>query len=325
MGKVDRWWGPGWDGSLILSNNARPIPSISLDRRIPEPFETKWLSWIGPWSFHSSIGRMEEERTVPNPFLWGIRVDFNPTLLDGLEIGLFRMMQLGGEGRPEGFSTWVDAFLSEDNIGANSKYQDKSKEPGNQLAGIDIRWKPWDAPFAIYGQVAGEDEDKFLPNALMFQYGLETWFELSSGSARIFTEYVDLTSIWWTGDPHTRNVSYEHTLYLDGYRYLGRPVGHWADTDSKIMSLGALYLNNNGTGLGINIRSGDINEDGTGKSSVSNGIAIDYLSVELFHSRVYHRYDMKVFTSIGWEERSNKLNFNSDEGISYYISLNKTF
>ena len=24
-----RWWGPGWDGSLILSNNARPIPSLT--------------------------------------------------------------------------------------------------------------------------------------------------------------------------------------------------------------------------------------------------------------------------------------------------------
>jgi hypothetical protein len=66
---------------------------------------SKWLSWIGPWSFHSFIGRMEEERTVPNPYLWGIRVDVNPTILDGLEIGMFRMMQLGGEGRPGGLST----------------------------------------------------------------------------------------------------------------------------------------------------------------------------------------------------------------------------
>ena len=57
LGKVDRWWGPGWDGSLILSTNARPIPAISLDRRIAEPFENKWLSWIGPWSFHSFIGQ----------------------------------------------------------------------------------------------------------------------------------------------------------------------------------------------------------------------------------------------------------------------------
>ena len=51
FGQVERWWGPGWDGSLILSTNARPISAISIERRVPEPFETKWLSWIGPWSF----------------------------------------------------------------------------------------------------------------------------------------------------------------------------------------------------------------------------------------------------------------------------------
>ncbi len=26
-GYIERWWGPGWDGSLILSTNARPIPA----------------------------------------------------------------------------------------------------------------------------------------------------------------------------------------------------------------------------------------------------------------------------------------------------------
>ena len=41
VGKIDRWWGPGWDGSLIMSTNARPIPAVSLDRRVPEPFESK--------------------------------------------------------------------------------------------------------------------------------------------------------------------------------------------------------------------------------------------------------------------------------------------
>lgn len=325
LGKVDRWWGPGWDGSLILSNNARPIPSISLDRRVPEAFETKWLSWIGPWSFHSFIGRMEKERTVPNPYLWGIRVEVAPTILDGLEVGLFRMMQLGGDGRPEGFSTWVDAFLSQDNVGANSKYQDKSKEPGNQLAGLDIRWRPWEAPFAIYGQLAGEDEDKFLPNALMFQYGIEGWFDLGGGTARFFTEYVDLTSTWWTGAPHVRNVTYGHSIYSDGYRYRGRPVGHWADTDSRIMSIGGLHLNNNGIGWGATIRSGDLNEDGVGRSSVSNGIATDYFSVEVFNARAYKDYDMNVYTSVGWEDCQSRLDLTSGEGMTYQFFLSKTF
>ena len=29
VGKIDRWWGPGWDGSLIMSTNARPSRSFA--------------------------------------------------------------------------------------------------------------------------------------------------------------------------------------------------------------------------------------------------------------------------------------------------------
>ena len=50
---------------------------------------------------------------------------------------------------PEGFSTWVDAFLSQDNYGANTGNNNRSNEPGNQLAGIDLRWKVIDAPIAF--------------------------------------------------------------------------------------------------------------------------------------------------------------------------------
>lgn len=39
-GWLDRWWGPGWDGSLIWSNNARPIPGIAVDRVRSTPLQT---------------------------------------------------------------------------------------------------------------------------------------------------------------------------------------------------------------------------------------------------------------------------------------------
>ena len=45
---LDRWWGPGWDGSLILSSNARPIPALTFDRTFTDAFESRWLSWLGP-------------------------------------------------------------------------------------------------------------------------------------------------------------------------------------------------------------------------------------------------------------------------------------
>ena len=40
------------------------------------------------------------------------------------------------------------------------------RNQGNQLAGFDVRFKPLDHPVAFYLQIAGEDEDNFLPNAL---------------------------------------------------------------------------------------------------------------------------------------------------------------
>lgn len=324
IGKVGRWWGPGWDGSLIMSTNARPIPAVSLDRRVPDPFESKWLSWIGPWSFQSFIGRLEKERHVPKAFLWGIRIEFAPEPVDGLQIGMFRMMQLGGKGRPQGFSTWLDAFLSQDNEGVSSG-QDPLKQPGNQLAGVDFRWRPYHLPIAFYGQVSGEDEDKFLPNALFFQYGIETWAIFENSTLRMFVEHADLTSTWWTDYPKSRNVTYGHHIYQDGYRYRGRPIGHWADQDSQILSLGMILQKDDGIGWGGTLRTGKLNEDGTGSSSVSNGYSTDLLSIEVYNSRVYSDYDMEVKKSLGWERLKPNNSLAKNEGLTAYLSLTRLF
>ena len=324
FGQQERWWGPGWDGSLILSTNARPIPAISLDRRVPEPFDSKWLSWIGPWSFHSFVGKLEKERTVSNPYLWGMRGEVKPTILNGFEVGFFRVIQLGGEGRPDGFSTWVDAFLSQDNYGANTGNNDRSNEPGNQLAGIDLRWQVFGAPIAFYGQVVGEDEDNFFPNCLMFQYGIEGWKNLGSSTMRVFAEYADLTSYWWTDDPRTRNISYGHHIYSDGYRYRGRPIGHWADQDSQILSIGGVLQRDNGIGWGSILRTGNLNEDGGGQSSVSNSVATDYFSIDVFNSRKYPAYGISVNTSLGWESLK-PAGGKKDDGLVGYLTLTRAF
>jgi len=331
FGQVERWWGPGWDGSLILSTNARPIPAISIDRRVPEPFETKWLSWIGPWSFHSFIGQMEDERDkaidYPNHYLWGMRGEVRPTLIDGLEIGFFRMLQLGGDGRTNSLKMWIDGFLSQDN-------ETGAEQPGNQLAGIDLRWKVLDLPVALYGQVVGEDEDNFFPNSLLFQYGIEGWKDLGGSTLRVFAEYADLTSYWWTGDPRTRNITYGHHIYGEGYRYRGRPIGHWADQDSQILSLGGLLQRKDGTGWGATLRTGELNagplqnapphSGGVGSSTVSHGITTDYFSIDIFNARQYPQYGLSVHTSLGWETLRPQ-GGTKDDGISGFLSLTRTF
>jgi hypothetical protein len=55
-GYIDRWWGPGWEGSLIYGSNARPIPSITIERNYSDPIDHPWLRWIGQWRLAATMG-----------------------------------------------------------------------------------------------------------------------------------------------------------------------------------------------------------------------------------------------------------------------------
>ena len=114
-------------------------------------------------------------------------------------------------------------------------------------------------------------------------------------------------------------------IFTGWLQIYGRPVGHWADTDSQLISFGGLLLNNSGIGWGTKVRVGDLNKDGVGSSSVSNRVGKDYFSVEIFNSRNYNRNNIEVYCSLGWEECANKLSPTSSNNLTYHFSLIKTF
>ena len=71
------------------------------------------------------------------------------------------------------------------------------------------------------------------------------------------------------------------------------------------------------------MRTGSLNEDGGGQSSVSDGVATDYFSVDLFNSRKYPNYSLSVNTSIGWESLA-KVGGPQNDGLSAFLSLTRT-
>ena len=77
-GAIDRWWGPSWDNTLIYSSAARPIGGFALERNVAKAFETKWLSWIGPWNYSLVWGFLGDNRAVDNARLLAFRVGFRP-------------------------------------------------------------------------------------------------------------------------------------------------------------------------------------------------------------------------------------------------------
>lgn len=272
FGAIDRWWGPGWESSLILSNNARPIPGLFLQRRSATPFTSKWLSWIGPWQMTTFMGETEQNRHIADARLWGMRLNFRP--LKSLEIGLSRTAMWGGDNRPGDIDTFVKLLLGQDN---RREGEDGSQEPGNQLAGFDARWGFQLGAYssAIYAQLIGEDEAGGLPSRHIGMGGIETsslWF---GAQVRLSLEGQNTAVYFYDNNsPETPtvtdsvkplyNTAYEHALYKTGYRYLGRPIGAATDNDSESYTLRGQVYFDNGHYANASLAHHRINTDGTG-------------------------------------------------------------
>ncbi len=97
-GYLSHWWGPGWISALSLSNNARPMPQIGLERLDTSASTWPVLRWLGPWQMEFLVGELDGPRIVPNTFYNGLRFTFNPA--PGLEIGLDRTEEFCGQGHP---------------------------------------------------------------------------------------------------------------------------------------------------------------------------------------------------------------------------------
>lgn len=270
VGKQSRWWGPGWDGSLILSNNARPIPSLSIENISSETFENKYLKWMGPNKLHFFIGQLESNRRVPGAKLIGTRLTLRP--FDSLELGVHRTIQWGGDGQDESFSSLLKTIAS---IRVDKEDGSLGTVYGNQIAGVDFRWKlpiSSESKYAVYGQYIGEDR---VDGSLLL--GDETFLLGSSvsgaskrlkGTWRAYIEATDTSAGTFKGR-YRNNIIYNHSTYTDGYRYQDLSMGHGIDSDSTLVSAGAILSQSNGNFWRGWIKHAKLNTDGIGKNTIA--------------------------------------------------------
>jgi hypothetical protein len=239
VNQMDRWWGPGREGSLILSNNARPMPAVSLDRVRSLPVDLPLVRLLGPWRFTGFFGLMENERPdVDRPVFMGMRLSFKPAPI--FEFGLSRSAQFCGKGRQCNLKTLGRVLIGRDNRGMRGLPDDPNEEPGNQMAGFDVRvvspFKP--LPVALYGQQIGEDNSSTgIPERYLALFGGEMWYMLRTGSIlRAHMEYANTKAKWYQSRDNF-DVAYVQPIFFEGYRYHGRNIGHTTDGDSETTSL----------------------------------------------------------------------------------------
>ena len=225
-GRQSLWWGPGFHGALLLTDNARPFDLIKLTN--PKPVTLPWIfSYIGPVKLTAFVTMLEEDRDFANPYLGGLRLDLKPHPY--VNIGIARVAMFGGAGRH------VDAGVLWDVITAGN--ENVEGEPGNQLGSIDLKVV---LPFklqkvVIYGELAGEDEAGSLPSRVAYIAGAYLPGAFGFERLDLRVEYGQTYIEKYPG------VWYSHHIYTSGYTYDNRIIGHHMGTDARDLFISAAY------------------------------------------------------------------------------------
>ncbi len=257
-GTVEQWTGPSGEQSLMMSNTARPYPKVGFKRIETTSPESKWLSWIGPWRLEANIGVLTGPRNdFQNPILLTQRFEASP--FKHFQIGLTRVNQLCGKGRPCGASTFFKALLP---VSGNVNTGNVATDFVNSVASMDFRYaRPvGNVVLGTYVQLFAEDS-VFESISKMGGVSL-TGHADKLGTWRLGVEAVDTYAlrVFDTVDTGRQPGStYLNLVYTDGYSYRGKPIGASVDGDSRLYSLfGSLTTDKNWRYSGA-VRYADIN------------------------------------------------------------------
>jgi hypothetical protein len=332
LGRQNRWYGPTWDTSLSLTNNARPITALAISRKSAEPFTVPFTEFKIPWTVTSFMGQMDDNRVVKNTLLWGFRLNLKP--LKNLELGITRLAQWGGNGRSQSLSTFGDILIGRTNCGVDGLICDENTlNPSNQQAGYDLRYSFnfLSIPMSIYGQKFAEDGSE---GTLQYftkaqpQVGFDANLVLFGKPTTVFIEIAD--SLADCGDrDNIGDCYYEHGSYATGMRYNGRNIGSTYDNDAKTYVLGAISQLGIDTRLTTKIRYLDLNYDNQDKAPenpiIGNTVTSIAEQVWMISSSVQHDYKNWRFTlatDFSHSTFGNDISDDSDFNASLMVEYN---
>jgi len=238
LGRDSMWWGPGYHGDLLLTDNARPFDMIKLTSQSPFllPWIFRYIGLIKPTIFMTHI---DKDMNYPRANILGMRLDFKP--LPRLEIGLTRLFLNGGHGRKKlTLSDWWRLFLA-----SNSAEHSDSPIDGNQMASVDAsyvyvndrKWIPFSG-IRLYAEWGFIDSPgtTLVPTGLADLYGafIDGPFWLKDADLRVE----------WANTAHNARYGpswYTSGKYSTGWRYLGDIIGHHMGGDARDLFARAQY------------------------------------------------------------------------------------
>ncbi|XOZ33310.1 capsule assembly Wzi family protein [Halomonadaceae bacterium KBTZ08] len=235
VGSIERWWGPGWQSSLILSNNARPIPSVWINRRNAGAPQSRWLSWMGPWDLTAFVGEPESGPAASDPRVLGTRLTLRP--LQGLDIGLSQLIRRDND-------------------------QPDNKDTDDQLSAVDVRYAMSVGPTTVglYTQLMDDDEAGTDSARELWLLGVDATTRWFSAEQQWFLEYSNTADGLNNGG--TTNIGDSYSRANTGQYHYGRSTAASQCDGARMLTLGGWHFLTSGTNMGARLSHVDLNTDG---------------------------------------------------------------
>jgi len=230
LGRSPMWWGPGFHGTLLMTNNAFPLNAVRWNNIYPFRLPL-FFRKMGRFNAQFFVSRLEEKRTIPHTFVTGWRLDYTPC--DFLKFGLGHILIHGGKGvKKLGFANyWSSASLVFSAAGGGTETENHIISGDAQLfiRRID-RFLPVATGAKLYTEWGAEDEAGNVPINIASITGVYVTdlFKIPGFDGKI--EFAKLNEIWYT-----------HFRYGSGYTHRGNTIGHHIGGDSEEIAVTGIF------------------------------------------------------------------------------------
>ena len=237
FGKQSLWWGPGKGSTMLMSNNAEPLPMLRYDR--VKPFEIPGLGrLLGPIRVQLFVGRLAGQQfTSPKghvfgqsgvpyndqPFIHGQKVAIKPS--PNLELSVSRTTIFAGEGVPLTAHTVLRSLFS-------TSTNNDQLDPGDRRVAFDAQYRIPGLRNWLTAYVDTFTDDKLFPLAYPKSTAWTPGIYLThvphlSHMDLRFEGYLTPRRVYYPG------FYYDNVHYLSGYTNNRQLMGSWIGRESN--------------------------------------------------------------------------------------------
>ena len=274
-GYLDHWWGPGQISALQLSNNARPMPQIGIERASTAASSWPILNLIGPWQWEFFLGKFDGPQIQSNVYYSAMHLTINP--LPGLEMGVARTEEFCGQGHPcspiKDYFHFANNIADQDNVNDELSWEVKYS---NSLGGL---------PFQVYMQLMNEDYSWFNHSGTSHLFGASIFLSVDDNPVKLTAEFADSISTlhpFSFGDD-IYGFSFTNAQFPDGMHYRGRTLGFSLDDDSQLVALQGSWTDGANRFYELSLYHANI---GSGHSLGSNSVSTTPVLLNMGEARV---------------------------------------